>query len=153
MLFAASPQTAATARDHMDAEVWLAQAEIRQGDLERAAARLRSIKPDLDSAPSFDPEIVFYSAQADIAMRRSDSAASESALRSAIFLAEWALNSFPSENDRREWADQTRGAYRDAVEWKLRQGEANSALELWEWYRGAELRAIPRANFHMWRAS
>jgi CHAT domain-containing protein len=125
----------------MDAEVWLAQAEIRQGDLDQAAARLQSVKADIDGAPSFDPEMVFYTAQADIAMRRSDSISAEAALRSAIFLAEWALNSFPSENNRREWAEQTRNAYRDLVEWKLRQGDATSALELWEWYRGAELRA------------
>jgi CHAT domain-containing protein/tetratricopeptide (TPR) repeat protein len=146
-LFAASPKTPATAREHMDAEVWTANAEIRQGDLDEAAARLEDIKQTLDDAPAFDPEIGFYSAQADIAMRRSDSAASESMLRSAIFLAEWALNSFPSETDRRQWAEETRTAYRDAVEWKLRQGDAASALELWEWYRGAELRASERASF------
>jgi len=145
-LFAASPQTAATTRDYMDAEVYLANAEIRQGDVERAAARLQAIKPTLDSAPSFDPEIGFYSAQADIAMRRADSAAAESALRSAVFLAEWALNSYRSEGDRRQWAEQTRSAYRDVVEWKLRQGDATSALEFWEWYRGAELRADDPAS-------
>jgi CHAT domain-containing protein/cytochrome c-type biogenesis protein CcmH/NrfG len=148
-LFTASPKTAATARDHLDAEVWLAQTEIRQGDLDQAAARLQSIKPELDRTPSFDPEIVFYTAQADIAMRHSDSISAEAALRSAIFLAEWALNSFPSENDRREWAEQTRGAYRNLVEWKLRQGDATSALELWEWYRGAELRASDGTFRHL----
>jgi CHAT domain-containing protein/tetratricopeptide (TPR) repeat protein len=147
-LFAASPRTPATARDHMDAEVWTANAEIRQGDLDGAAARLQGIKRTLDGATAFDPEIGFYSAQADIAMRRSDSAASESMLRSAIFLSEWALNSFPSGSDRRQWAEETRTSYRDAVEWKLRQGDATSALELWEWYRGAELRAGDRASFH-----
>jgi len=140
-LFAAAPHTEATARDRMDAEVYLANAELRQGDVERAAARLQAIKPTLDDAPSFDPEIGFYSAQADIAMRRADSAATESALRSAVFLAEWALNSYRSEGDRRQWAEETRSTYRDLVEWKLRQGDATSALELWEWYRGAELRA------------
>jgi len=82
-------------------------------------------------------------------MRHSDSISAEAALRSAIFLAEWALNSFPSENDRREWAEQTRGAYRNLVEWKLRQGDATSALELWEWYRGAELRASDSTFRHL----
>jgi len=148
-LFAASPKTAATARDHMDAEVWLAQTEIRQGDLDQAAARLESIKPEVDRTPSFDPEIVFYTAQADIAMRRSDSISAEAALRCAIFLAEWALNSFPSENDRRDWAEQTRNAYRNLVEWKVRQGDPTSALELWEWYRGAELRASDTTVRHL----
>ncbi len=148
-LFATSPKTVATARDHMDAEVWLAQAEIRQGDLKQADTRLQSVKADIDRAPSFDPEIVFYTAQADLSMRRSDSTSAEAALRCGIFLAEWALNSFPSETGRREWAEQTRNAYRNLVEWKLRQGDATSALELWEWYRGADLRASDNTFPHL----
>jgi len=145
-LFAASPRTPATTRDHMDAEVWQALVEIRRGDLERAAVRLQTIKPIVDSEPSFDPEIGYYSAEADIALKKSDDVAAESALRSAVFLAEWALKSFSSEDDRRHWAEQTQNAYRSVVEWKLRQGDATSALELWEWYRGAELRA-ERSDF------
>ena len=138
-LFASAPQTTATTRDHMDAEIWLAHIESRQGDVEQAAHRLREIQPILDSVPSFAPEIAFYSTEADIGMRRADVDATESALRSAIFLAEWALGTFPLETERRQWAEQTRDAYHDLVAWKLRQGDANSALELWEWYRGAEL--------------
>jgi CHAT domain-containing protein/tetratricopeptide (TPR) repeat protein len=145
-LFAASPRTPATTRDYMDAEVWQALVEIRRGDLERAAVRLQTIKPIVDSEPSFDPEIGYYSAEADIALKKSDDVAAESALRSAVFLAEWALKSFSSEDDRRHWAEQTQNAYRSVVEWKLRQGDATSALELWEWYRGAELRA-ERSDF------
>jgi CHAT domain-containing protein len=147
-LFAAAPQTTATARDRMDAEIWQANIEIRQGDLKQAAERLADIKPILDKTPGFDPEMGFYSAQSDIGMRQTDSASAESALRSAIFLAEWALNSFSSQTDRREWADQTRTAYRNAVEWKLRTGDSNSALELWEWYRGAQLRANDLTTRH-----
>ena len=143
-LFAAAPQTAATTRRHMDAEIWLARIEARQGDLEQASTRLQQMQPILDHAPSFEPEINFYSTQAEINMRRSDSAAAETSLRSAIFLAEWALNSLPSEDERRQWAEQTQEAYRNLVAWKFRQGDANSALELWEWYKGAEL----RANLH-----
>jgi CHAT domain-containing protein/tetratricopeptide (TPR) repeat protein len=140
-LFAASPQTAATTRDRMNAELWLTQIEIRQGDLKRAAERLQEIKPLLDAAPSFALETEFYTAQADLAMRTADYAIGDSAVRSAIFLSEWALHSYPREADRRKWAEHTQNAYRDAVEIKLRQGDANLGLELWEWYRGAELRA------------
>lgn len=147
-LFADSPKTVATTRDRMDAEVRLAQLQIRQRDLEQAASRLQEVKIDLENTPSFNPEIEFYTAQADLAMKESDSAAMEPALRSAIFLSEWALNSFSSEADRRSWAEQTRNAYRDAVEWKLRTGDAIAALELWEWYRGAELRAAESASRH-----
>jgi CHAT domain-containing protein len=148
-LFAASPQTAATARDRMDAEIWLATIETRQGDLKQAETRLQSVQPTLAGTPGFDPEIGYYTAQSDIQMRQSDSASAEPALRSAIFLAEWALNSFPSETDRRKWADQTRNAYRNAVEWKLRAGDPSSALELWEWYLGARLRASEQTARHL----
>ncbi len=146
-LFKLCKPTAATVRDYMDAQVWLANAEIRRGDLDRATALLQQIEPMLDSSPSFDPEIGYYSAQADIALRRGDAAASDSAVRSAVFLANWALASLSSEADRRQWAEQTRGAYVDAVEWKLRQGDTRGALELWEWYRGAEYTRDEESSF------
>jgi CHAT domain-containing protein len=125
----------------MDAEVWLANAELQQGDIESAEKRLAALKPSLDAAPSFDPEIGYYSAEADIALKLGDSARVEAALRPAIFLSEWALHSLDSEAGRREWAEQTRTAYCDAIRWKLHQGDPKSALELWEWYRAADLRS------------
>jgi CHAT domain-containing protein/cytochrome c-type biogenesis protein CcmH/NrfG len=148
VLFASAPKTVATTRARMDAEVWLAQIQIRQGDVEEAASRLQEVKPDLENTPSFNPEVGFYTAQADLGMKGSDSAITEPALRSAIFLSEWALDSFPSEGSRRSWAQQTQSAYRDAVEWKLRTGDATAALELWEWYRGADLRAAKHSSRH-----
>ena len=42
-LFASARQTQATIRDHMDAEIWLAHIEARQGDVEQAAVRLKQI--------------------------------------------------------------------------------------------------------------
>ena len=136
-----SPSTRATQQDEMDAEIYRANAEIRQGDVEQAAHRLDAIKPILERSPSFDPLIGFYSAQADISLLRADSPDTETSLRSAIYMAEAALSSYRSEDERHRWAEQTRDAYRDAVEWKLRQGDGTSALELWEWYRGADLRS------------
>jgi len=141
-LFASAPRTSATTRDYIDAEIWLAHIETRQGDLEQASARLEQIQPIVDAIPSFSAEIAFYSTEADINMHREDWNATESALRSAIFLAEWALRTYPSATERLQWARQTRNAYYDLVASKLRQGDANAALELWEWYRGSELRAL-----------
>ena len=143
-LFAKSPRTTATDRDYLDAEVWLARAEVLQNDLPQATKTLQSIEPALYSAPSFDPEIGYYSLAAEVAMQRADVAGTESALRSAIFLAEWGLNTLSSEDNRRRWASETRDAYRDAVEWKLREGDPTAALELWEWYKGAAARAPDR---------
>jgi CHAT domain-containing protein/cytochrome c-type biogenesis protein CcmH/NrfG len=143
-LFLLSPQTAATTRRRMDAEIWLAQLETRRGDLDRAASRLQEMRPVLATTPSFVQEIRFYDALAEIALKRGDVVAADSALRFAIYLSERALDSFHGESGRRQWVEATKGVYRNLVEWKLRQGDANSALELWEWYRGAELRAKNR---------
>ena len=68
MLFTAAPHTTATVRDRLDAEVWLAKAEVRHGDLDRAASRLALIEPTLYNAPSLDPEIGYFSSLAEIAI-------------------------------------------------------------------------------------
>jgi CHAT domain-containing protein/cytochrome c-type biogenesis protein CcmH/NrfG len=140
-LFEQSPKTPATERDYIDAEIWLAQVEVRQGSVQQAARRLQAIQRLIENKPSFDLEIAYYTVQADIAMHESDPMASKAALQFAISQAELNLTSLSSENDRRKWAEQTRTAYLNAVEWEIRQGNSTSALELWEWYRGAELRA------------
>lgn len=144
-LFSRARPTEATARGQMDADIWLAGLETRRGDFEQATIALQQVKQSLESAPSFTLEIGFYSTQAELRLRRKDWAGTESSLRSAIFLAEWALGSFPSDADRAQWAKQTTQAYRDLIAWKLALGEELDALELWAWYRGSDLR-VPKPN-------
>src|SRR5262249_11625755 len=134
MLFGKAPPTKATVRGHTDAEIWLAVLETRQGDMERAANRLGQVQDDIEQNSSFSPQINFYNALSAISLRRGDSSVSESSLRSSIFLAEWALKSFRSKNSRRLWAKQSQQTYRNLVTWKLREGDYQGALELWEWY-------------------
>lgn len=145
-LFTAGPDPAAVTRDRLDADILLAEIQTQRGDLEQAALTLQSVKANLGANPSFNPEILLYNAQADLYMKEEDSSEAESALRSAIFLSEWGLRAFPSESDRRSWAEQASNVYRNAVEWKLRSGDPIGALEFWEWYRGAELRAAEDAS-------
>jgi CHAT domain-containing protein/tetratricopeptide (TPR) repeat protein len=139
-LFAAAPQTPATTRNLLDAEVWWVRTQIRRGNLEDARLRLGTIRRLLDASPSFDPAMGFYSAEAEIAIRGGNSGIAESALRSGIYLAEQSLKSLRSEDDRRRWAEQTQSVYRGLVEWRLHQGDTTGALEFWEWYRGAAAR-------------
>lgn len=139
-LFAEASPTEATVRGQMDADVWLAGLKARQGELTSALDLLRQVKSNLDRVPSFGPEIGYYTTLADVKLRTNDREGIESSLRSAIYLAEWALRTFPSDTDRRHWAKQSEQAYRNLVVWKLRQGDARGALEYWEWYKGAELR-------------
>jgi CHAT domain-containing protein len=150
-LFAAAPATDATARGKMDADIWLAGLEVRRGELEKASTLLRQVENALARTPSFELEIGYYSAKAELSLQEKDPTATEPAIRTAIYLAECALRSFSSEGERRQWAQQTDRAYRNLVVWYLRQGNPRDALEFWEWYRGAEYRttrseASPRTN-------
>jgi len=106
-LFAEAPPTEATIRGQMDADIWLAGLETRRGDVESARTHLQQVQRNLERAPSFGPEIGYYTTLADLTLRTNDSEATESALRSAVYLAEWALHTFPSDLARRQWAKQT----------------------------------------------
>jgi CHAT domain-containing protein/tetratricopeptide (TPR) repeat protein len=140
-LFDKAPQTPATDKDRLDAEIWLAQLETRQGDLEQASNRLQKIQSLLAAAPNYVTESRFHDTWAEIRMQRKDPVGTQESLASAISLAERSLAFVNSENDRRQWAEQTQSTYRNLVEWKLRQGEPTAALELWEWYKGSYLRS------------
>jgi CHAT domain-containing protein/Flp pilus assembly protein TadD len=140
-LFSAAPPTEATSRGKVDAEISLAELQVRRGDFDKASRTLQRVESVLPLAPSFGLQIGFYSAQSQLSLRKHDAAKTESALRSAIYLSEWALRSFPSRSARREWAGQSDLAYRTLVSWALENGDSSAALEFWEWYRGAEFRS------------
>jgi CHAT domain-containing protein/cytochrome c-type biogenesis protein CcmH/NrfG len=139
-LFRGSPQTEATARGEMDADIWLASLEARNGDSLQASERLEQVRPKLLSWPSYATELGFYTTEAELSLRRENSNETELALRSAVFLAEWALRSLRSSEDRRQWVSQTDRTYRTLVWWKIHEGDSKAALELWEWFQGAEYR-------------
>ena len=139
-LFAAAPQTEATVRGKIDADVWLAELEVRQGDLDLASETLKNVQQSLGQAPGFAAQIGFHSAMADLGIQRNDLVHTERSLRAAIYLSESALSSLSSDADRRQWARQTNGAYRDLVLWNLQQNDPVAALEYWEWFKGAEYR-------------
>lgn len=138
--FAAAPQTVATIRGKLDAEIWQAALEVRKGDLQLAENRLETAQAELERHPSYIQEVSFYATLAELKLRRRDSVEAETALRAAVFLAEWGLRTCRSQDARHQWAERTATTYRDLVAWKLREGDNQGALELWEWYRGAEFR-------------
>jgi CHAT domain-containing protein/tetratricopeptide (TPR) repeat protein len=138
--FARSPNTAATIRDRLDAEVWLAKIEALQGDVQQSEQLLARIKQDLDHSPSFDPSIGYYSTLARLSMLKGDAPATDASLRHAIQLGERGLSTLSGVDERRHWLLETHDVYRDATFWKLQQGDTSGALELWEWYEGAEFR-------------
>jgi CHAT domain-containing protein/tetratricopeptide (TPR) repeat protein len=141
-LFSSAPRSVATIRGRVDADTWLAGLAIRRGDVERASALLVDIAENLKNAPGFEQEIGFYTSEAQLQLLKGNSPACETALRSAIFLAEKARESLSSENARIQWIKQTADAYRTLVAWKLGQGDASAALEYWEWYKSSGVRPL-----------
>jgi CHAT domain-containing protein/cytochrome c-type biogenesis protein CcmH/NrfG len=139
-LFAAAPPTEATARGKLDADIFQAGLEVRQGELDRADQDLRTAQADLEGHLIYGQEMTLFAAKTELKMRRHDSGGAESDLRAAIFLAEWGLQTLNSQSARHRWAQQTAGTYRNLVAWRLLEGDAAGALEFWEWYKGAEFR-------------
>jgi len=139
-LFASAPPTEATSRGKLDADIWQAGLEVRQGALDRADRRLQTAEAEIEGHPSYSQELNLYATQAELRLRRHDSTGTESALRAAIFLAEWGLETFHSQDSKHQWVQRTASSYRNLVAWKLHEGDAQGALEFWEWYRGAEFR-------------
>lgn len=140
-LFQKAPKTDAASRGRMEAEIWLASLESREGKFETANERLDHVRDQLNAAPSFETELGFYTTKAELDVRRLDLLTAKSSIQSAIYLAEWALRSFPSKFERLQWSKQTDRTYRTLVLWELRRGDAEGAIELWEWYKGSDSRA------------
>ena len=144
-LFGSAPRSEATIRGRLDADIWLANLATRADDIGRASEMLASVEESLQNAPGFPQEIAFYGANAELRLRQGNLDSCEAALRAAVFLAERARTSFSSKTARRQWVQQTSNAYRTLVAWKLRQGDPNTALEYWEWYKGSAVRSSNRA--------
>ncbi len=146
-LFAAAPQTKATRNDHVEAETWLARLEARRGYQDLALSRLERIEADVALLSDDYVAINFYTTLGQIQLHRNATNDAESALHSAIALAELTLRSLKSEHDRLTWVREASGAYKALVESMLRQGDPQGALEVWEWYRGAALRSGEYQSF------
>ncbi len=146
-IFAASPQIESTQIARLEAETRLASIEARQGAAARAVTRLSPLEPEVRKLSNNYLAILFYSTLGDAESRAEKGKESESALRSAIALAELQLQSLRDDKSRIEWSEQSSGAYRNFAQLRLNQGDTHGALEIWEWYRGAALRSGNNARY------
>jgi CHAT domain-containing protein len=148
------PQTKEGRIARMEAEARLAEVEIQLGRTARrnrhveeashyfyqAANRLEGIKGEVETLPDNFLSVMFYVDLADAEDELDRHPASDAALQSAVALAEADLQSLDDEKLRLAWSQRFSSAYRALVRLKLAHDDAQGALELWEWYRGAGLR-------------
>jgi CHAT domain-containing protein/tetratricopeptide (TPR) repeat protein len=139
--FRALPPTAANKYYLLVATIDLAALDLQQNDLD-AAQELVSSSPIAGTAITDSLNALNYNQIAgELYLRRGDLPKAEVALLKAVSIAEARLSTLWSESGRLDWeADANRG-YRDLVELSLRQGFSVRALDEWEAFRGAPLRA------------
>jgi CHAT domain-containing protein/tetratricopeptide (TPR) repeat protein len=147
-LFALVPDTEATNNYRIEAETNLATVEARHGNANEALDVLQHLEPAVEQMSNNYVAIQFYTTLADVRMAMNAPSAADSALRSAVLLAELSLASLNSDHDRVTWSEQTAGAYRGLARRQFDEGNPVQALETWEWYRGAAHRAVEQRKEH-----
>ena len=141
-LFAASPQIESTQIARLEAETRIAGVEIQQGNPQLAIKRLRQKGPEIAQHPTNYLSILYYSTLGEAETQAGDTQEADSVLRLAVALANGRLHSLHDDQSRIEWVEQSAAAYRNLVQQRLLEGDAEGALELWESFRGAELSAV-----------
>ena len=140
-LFAVAPRIKSTQIDRVEANVRLAEVETSRGSAQEALSRLRQSEQEVSSLSDAFLSILFFSTLGEAASRSGDVNEAESSLRSAIALSEAQLQSIHEDKTRVEWEERTSGAYRNLAQLRFGEGNVQSALEIWELYRGAVTRA------------
>ena len=141
-LFAASPQIESTQIARLEAETRIAGVEIDQGMAQSAIDRMRRRAKEIEQHPTNYLSILYYSTLGEAESRAGHAQEADAALRLAVTLADRRLHSLHDDKSRIEWVGQSAAAYRDLVQERLLQGQEEAALELWESFRCAELRAV-----------
>ena len=145
-LFAVAPQIKSTRIDRVESQVRLAEVEASQGRPQQALSRLRQFAPEVSGLSDAFLGILFFSTLGEAASRAGDTNEAESALHSAIELSELQLQSLRGDKARIDWEERTSRAYRNLAQLRLQRGNALSALEIWELYRGAAPRTGKAKN-------
>ena len=143
-LFAAAPQIKSTRIGAVEARSRLAEVETLAGLPQQAVLGLRELESQVSELKDNYLSILFFTALGDALSEVGDDKQAEFALRAAVEAAEVELRSVDDQGSRLRWSEQTSKAYRDFVQLQLRRGNAQGALETWEWYRGASQRLLRR---------
>jgi CHAT domain-containing protein len=156
-LFELSPPVQSTRVARLEASVRLSEAEIefakvqheplQQEQLQQASNHLKELEPEISQLSDNFLSLLFYSDLGEVEARLHNTRPAESALQAAIAFSEFDLHSLKDERSKAEWSQKSSAAYRNLVELKLHQGESANALEIWEWYRGSDLRSVRAIQF------
>jgi CHAT domain-containing protein len=139
-LFAGLPQDDVIRSYEADQEIQLANVEAQRRQIDRSWAHLSRARAQLPTIKNYFIALRFFKTSSALQLLKGDPAEAERDLVSAVAVAEWGLNSLRDERDRSRWARETGEAYRRLAQIRWESGEGSTALNIWEWYRGAPVR-------------
>jgi CHAT domain-containing protein len=136
-LFARSPQAEATRLARLESETRLAGVEISLGQNQKGLSRLHSIESQVTQLSDNYLKVLFYENYGKALVNDGNITEGETAMRSALQLAELQLQSVHDSSSRIEWKLNASGPCRDLVSLIFRKGNVEEALELWEAFKAA----------------
>jgi|GEM_PF-1088133 len=146
-LFVALSPTQVTRTYQADAEVQSAKLQAALGDTKDALARLLAVRSHIPQISDYSIALNYYKTLAYLQRLNQNANEAVRALHSAINLAEMRLASVRKEDERLQWARETKEIYRDLAESEWRSGNIEGALQIWELYRGATVRGRPELHW------
>jgi CHAT domain-containing protein len=125
-----------------ECQIGLAKVAIRDGRMQLALARLKLARERLTHAQNYFMIANYFGALSEADERSGRDGEAESAARSQVAVAELALASLRGERERQDWNREMAAGYYRLMEtqWRL-HADPRGALEIWESYHGASLRA------------
>jgi CHAT domain-containing protein len=124
---------------HTYSEIDRAQIDVQQGNLAQAEQRLNGVKANLRQLSSFEIQLNFDSTYAGLLERKGKDSQAASYLYDALKLIDSNAGKLSSMRDRYLWNLEVSELYRSFVGLEMEHGNTSQALEVWEWYRAAQL--------------
>jgi CHAT domain-containing protein/cytochrome c-type biogenesis protein CcmH/NrfG len=134
------------------AEIGLAEVALGQKNIEASVEHLRYAAENIPSSfHNAETWISLYSISAKLRGISGDQQGARRNCEAAVLVAEDDLRQVSSESDEVRWLRTGADCYRILVQQKLGEGDAVSALEIWDWYRSAASRTkepwVPLKSF------
>jgi CHAT domain-containing protein len=121
-------------------EITLAEIAIRQGKLSEAEKRLEEIQADISSEDTLALVRSFHLAKAELLEQRGRLNDAENEFLGILKIVDKAREKLKRPADQGSWSDENRGLYEALVYLEIKKGDSEKALNLWEWYRAADIR-------------
>src|SRR5579864_9088271 len=121
-------------------EVTLAEIAIRQGALSEAEKRLEQLQPDIQSEHTLALVRSFHLVNAKLLERQGKLADAENEYLQGLRVVDLAREKLQKPADQESWSDENRTLYEELVYLEIKKGDSERALNLWEWYRAADIR-------------